>query len=198
MGGLGKIKQINSRANQLYDIIRSNTSIIDNEFSLVVDYGAGFGDVAFRLASNHKCRVLALEASEDVFGWLVSRAKAIEIMNKMHIHQVSIESEFTETFLGMLQSAIPNQKIGKVGICFSVLPYLSMPDKQLEKMSKLMDVSFIECQYSGDGPGFSFIEDDDQMKRWLSRYFNTVDRVGSTTVKQGAFDRTVWRCKNVR
>jgi len=80
-------------------------------------------------------------------------------------------------------------------ICFSVLPYLSNPDDTLRWIWDNSKVAFIECQYSGDGPGFDHIRDDHDMENWLKKTWERVEPIGKTLVVDREMYRTIWRCQ---
>lgn len=83
-----------------------------------------------------------------------------------------------------------------IAICTSVLPYLMNPHWLLKWMSSNVDISIIECQYEGDGPGM--ISGDKHMHAWLSRYWGSVKEIGYTVVGYRNAKRTIWLCKNER
>ena len=83
-----------------------------------------------------------------------------------------------------------------VTFCFSLLPYVDRPTDLLLNMRKFSEVSFIECQYSGDGPGFEWIKNDIDMLRWLERVgWKSVSKLGRTRVSYRNVDRTIWMCE---
>jgi hypothetical protein len=81
-------------------------------------------------------------------------------------------------------------------ICFSVLPYLSDPTATLHWIRNHSNQALIECQYSGDGPGFDWLKDDYDMQRWLEQAgFETIEPIGKTLVKDRDKYRTIWLCQ---
>lgn len=78
-----------------------------------------------------------------------------------------------------------------LGLCFSVLPYVDV-DRVLPLLSKTADVTFIECQYKGDGPGV--VDDAIEMAAMLSRFWRTFERIGSTKIKDRDKIRDIWKC----
>jgi len=82
-----------------------------------------------------------------------------------------------------------------VALCFSVLPYLNDPGGVLEWMEQHAQVSFIECQYKDDGPGFTYLKSDDDMRDWLELRWPSVKPIGHTIVKDRNKKRTIWMCE---
>lgn len=78
-------------------------------------------------------------------------------------------------------------------ICFSVLPYLPDPEEAMLHLAYVADVTFIECQYKGDGPGM--IADDAEMLALLQRFWLDVQKIGYTTVAIRNVQRSIWMCR---
>ncbi len=83
-----------------------------------------------------------------------------------------------------------------IGVCLSVLPYLEEPRNFTYWMAEQFGVSIIECQYKGDGPGFDFIKDSDDMKRWLLSAFGYATLIGKTYLPPRNLYRDIWMCEN--
>lgn len=84
-----------------------------------------------------------------------------------------------------------------IAICFSVLPYLHDPTELLIRIKKCADVSLIECQYDGDGPGFPWIHDDLDMRKWLDMIgWREITAIGKTHTRIRNAERTIWLCRN--
>ena len=83
-----------------------------------------------------------------------------------------------------------------IAFCFSVLPYLQNPVASLNWMHSRFNILLVECQYSGDGPGFKWIKDDDDMRTMLSMFsWKSIDSLGHTMVKENRYKRTIWKCE---
>lgn len=81
-------------------------------------------------------------------------------------------------------------------ICFSVLPYLAVPFDVLKDIWRNCKQALIECQYAGDGPGFAWLQNDDDMRRWLAEAgWQKIEAIGRTFVEGRDKFRTIWLCE---
>lgn len=78
--------------------------------------------------------------------------------------------------------------------CMSALPYILSSGHVLSAMSNNGKISIIECQYNGDGPGYSEIKNDEDMRTWLSNFWSSVIPIGKTFVEGRNKYRTIWVC----
>jgi predicted RNA methylase len=80
-------------------------------------------------------------------------------------------------------------------MCFSCLPYLMFPEYALQWMRRHSDITLIECQYADDGPGFSYIKNDDDMIMLLAESgWHRIARTGRTHARIRDSYRTIWAC----
>jgi hypothetical protein len=60
----------------------------------------------------------------------------------------------------------------------------------------MCEISLVECQYAGDGPGFEDIENDNDFQELLWKAgFAWAQPIGRTFVKGRDKYRTIWYCK---
>lgn len=151
---------------------------IDFQDKTVLDLGCGRGDIL----------AFAAEAGAHVTG-IDSDKTNIE-----YIHNTYPAIEAIEETVNFLEAAPKTDII----ICFSVLPYLVEPlFFVLQWINHHSEVAFIECQYSGDGPGFEFLTDNDVMEKWLlvAAEFKKVEAIGHTVVEGRNTKRVIWMCE---
>jgi SAM-dependent methyltransferase len=147
-------------------------------YQVTVDLGCGYGDLLFFAATAGAWHRLGIDKEKrDVF---------------THGGITVIEADLEEWISSDDQRAREKYDIA---LCFSVLLYLEKPGKILRWMSEHVKMSFIECQYLGDGPGVYWLENDDDMREWLSGYWLSVKPIGHTLVKDRNTKRTIWMCE---
>lgn len=179
------MQQINTRSNEMWRII---FSALDSTWGVrVIDLGAGYGDIALRFAKAG-ADVMAVERDPQVYEVLASRVAESAFDNIVAI-KANIEDDGFPVW---------GANGTDILVLTSVLPYITRPDDLLSKMSKSAKKSIIECQYAGDGPGFSHIEDDHDMQMWLVKYWPSVHKIGETKLDIRPASRTIWLCESAR
>jgi len=146
---------------------------------VVVDIGCGYGDLLLKSAEHGASKCIAIDKDTSVARSKLYGANVYEV--EMDIDRYPLTPFLNES---------------DIAFCTSVLPYLKNYDRILGEMAGSGVICFIECQYAGDGPGFDQIKDDADMKEFLLRYFKSADIIGRTEVKDGKYQRTIWRCKD--
>jgi hypothetical protein len=153
----------------------------------IVDFGSGYGDFM----------ELSLKAGAGLVHGIDNNVTNLEIVDtrlakagvfpyRYNLLNVDLNSKRELNLLF--------QRSWHAGFCFSVLPYLDSPELLLYRMSIGVGIAFIECQYDGDGPGFSHIRDDIDMEKWLGRYWQSVRIIGRTELDIRDASRTIWLC----
>lgn len=177
----------NTRADKIWEQI---DKIVDFTDKTVLDVGCGRGDLMMRAWQSGARAVYGIDNSK------------IEI-KEARLRSWNMVKEGAMLFFVEKNVESWNNKwpgFHDIVICTSVLPYLIDPDKLLENISRDSDIAIIECQYAGDGPGFEYIEHDDDMKNWLhaSGGWFSVLKIGSTDVEsRPGVSRSIWMCSNV-
>lgn len=164
----------NVRSPKQWSIISEQ---VDFKDKTVLDLGCGKGDILLQ----------ALDAGASAAG--VDSDKS----NLKYIWYIHPELAVIEDDIEILGIIPPTDII----ICFSVLPYLKNPEHMLEWINLHSVIAFIECQYAGDGPGFSFLTDNEAMKEWLlaAGQFEKVQPIGHTFVEGRNKNRFIWMCE---
>lgn len=132
------------------------------DIKTITDYGCGHGDMSLKAMS---------------MGYSV-----LPTDNEIHTDKIVIVKCDIEKVTSTTNCAF----------CFAVLPYLKDADKFLNNMSKNHQVSFIEWQYNGDGPG-TLTKDEVQKK--LNSIFKSTKIIGDTYVEGRNCYRDIWMCK---
>ena len=197
----------NSRAEQHWQIVSGR---VDFAGKTVADLGVGYGDLSMR-AIGAGAYVVGFD--KDISPFVNRTRKAgfqsakLNFDTNVHLSSVINVSKASgtyplvvcaETDLELLTH--DNKKKYDVAMCFSVLPYLSEPKSLLSWMQENAVISFIECQYFGDGPGLETIKNDYDMLEWLSSMrqpfgWEHIERIGKTHIVDRDMYRTVWMCK---
>lgn len=166
----------------------------------VLDLGCGKGDILIR-AFEAGARVIGIDKGKQNIEYIRSVQSEIKVkdgdldlLNMRDFDKAPVIGprysvpEFIN-FLDMLEPV-------DVIICFSVLPYLNNPEGFVEWIKQHSKISFIECQYSGDGPGFRFLNSNDDMSDWLMLWgkFQKVEPIGHTLVEDRNKNRFIWMC----
>lgn len=168
---------MNKRAPEMWDLVTDRVDFTDK---LVMDIGCGTGDFLWR----------AMEAgAEHVYGIEIDPDTAREARRncKKMGHEPTV---FIEDACDLEPADYD------VAICFSVIPYLGNPVKVMDWMSLYSDISLVECQYHGDGPGPSNLKNDEDMAQFLGVFWDHVEPIGSTDVVIRPAKRTIWLCTN--
>ena len=147
----------NIRADEMWDYISKSYDFRGKE---VVDFGCGYGDSCINALISGASNVIGIDNNPEMIaicGEKLSRTiKARE--GKVLFECLEIDN-IVDDYSGDQLPVVMD-----VALCFSVLPYLLFPSSLLEIMAKYFRVSFIECQYHGDGPGLLSIKNDDDMR----------------------------------
>jgi SAM-dependent methyltransferase len=149
-------------------------AVMDFKGKYVLDAGCGYGDL-ISFAQDAGATVLGVEHNKEIAS--VARESGVDVVCK----DINIFMESLRTHCD-------------IAFCFSVLPYVPVPST-LRNLSEIADVTFIEAQLYGDGPGNFGSEDD--LRETLLQYWNTVTRIGETEVKIRNTIRAIWMCEHV-
>lgn len=162
----------------------------------IVDLGSGYGDFVVRLLKEGAKKVIAVDNSMD--NLRIVREKVHELgydhESRLRLVYANLNSKVDQAGIFM-PPAFSGFRSPDIAICTSVLPYIEVPDDLLYLMASTCMLSIIECQYSGDGPGFSWIKDDHDMERWLLHYYSYVNIIGRTKLDIRNASRTIWACE---
>lgn len=150
---------------------------VDFQGKTVLDLGCGKGDILFR-ACDAGATTLGIDMDQN------NVKHILDIRPEINVGVGDIEFMPAWPWIDII-------------ICFSVLPYLKYPERLLEWINRKSKVAFIECQYSGDGPGFAFLTDNDAMREWLlaAGQFEKVQPIGHTFVEGRNKNRFIWMCE---
>ncbi len=156
----------------------------------VVDLGIGYGDFMLKALQSGADYVWGAEKDDLNIEHARNRLARAGYAGYFSVFEADLNKKSHQSMLF--------QRSFDVGICTSVLPYLDFPNDLLFMMSEYCTMSIIECQYFGDGPGSnvgtSHLKDDDDMERWLRRYWLTVSKIGETKLDIRPASRSVWAC----
>lgn len=177
-------KYTNIRAGDMWEQILDHVNF---DGKTVVDMGCGSGDFVFLANLSGATKSTGIDNND----FSIKKCRETLSENPLFLpHQDKIFFIYGD--IESKNDAYPHYDIG---ICFSVLPYLRDPGKLLSLMRARCATSLIECQYAGDGPGFSYIENDNDMERWLQGVgWKNVKKIGQTVVKEGRYKRSIWMC----
>lgn len=181
MNLLQRFETYNSRAAEMWNIISDS---VDFEGKSVLDLGCGGGDMLIYSYYAGAEKIKGIDEDDRI------------ISDTRH----RIDSTIPNSEIILSIDDIETMKIRDYDIilCFSVLPYLSKPEKMLEKIRNHSKVALIECQYAGDGFGFEEINNNRTMLSWLLQIgWNRVTNLGYTDVRIRNAKRTIWRCRDV-
>lgn len=192
------MKVHNVRSPEQREIISRH---VDFEDKTVIDLGCGKGDILFR-AFEAGAQVTGIDRDAENIRYIQEinpKIKAEEgdlnLLNMRDFDKVPVIAPRYNVpeFINFLDMSEPVDII----ICFSVFPYLDNPEGLLEWINRHSNIAFIECQYAGDGPGFSFLTSNDDMKYWLGLWgkFKKAEVVGHTIVEGRDKNRFIWMCE---
>lgn len=151
----------------------------------VLDAGCGHGDLVMYAWMSGAKAVVGVD--KDKIALTDARLRAGEMILS------GARITFVEKDIEQWDSKWP----GKYDIvfCTSVLPYLLDPDRLLANICNDSKIAIIECQYAGDGPGFTHIANDEQMLAWLQKFCWTgVARIGQSYLASRDLYRSIWMC----
>lgn len=172
---------INTRSPKMWQYISSHIDFTDKT---VIDLGCGYGDLALFASAAGAASVLAVDSDPVIAKKLERRVRAAGFRSTVTVIAADIE-EFLPVAL----------KRWDVAIMTSVLPYLKNMNKAMYHMSYIAEVSIIEAQYAGDGPGLEYIENDGDMKKYLEHFWDRVEKVGETKLDIRPATRSIWVCR---
>ena len=164
----------NTRSSEQWRII---SSLVGFQDKIILDLGCGKGDI------------LTFAAEAGAYSAGVDNDRSNIDYIKSTYPEIEAIYEDIDRLLAWPQSDIV--------ICFSVLPYLPRPEHTLQWINIHSEVSLIECQYAGDGPGFDFLKTNDDMEKWLlsAGQFSEVKAIGYTLVEGRDKRRYIWMCE---
>jgi len=170
---------INSRAPEMWDHIAEN---VDFKGASVLDVGCGYGDLLTYAAKAGASRVVGVDI--DKYSLNIAEDKLKETGVKYNLRHMDINDKWD--LFGF-----------DIVICTSVLPYVEDMDKIALRLVAAGRIAIIEMQYHGDGPGPMAISDDDDMEKWLRRYWSSVRAIGTSYTGRTPPARSLWLCTNM-
>lgn len=171
----------NERAKRQWKIINKYANFKDKS---VIDLGCGYADILMRCYKAGAQLCCGVEKDVTIATEASLRVDSLSKVIGQDIFIIQSNIEWAENW--------PMD----YAICFSVLPYLDNPILTLQWIRYHSKVVFIECQYKGDGPGFGWIEGDDDMESWLKLVgFRNVKAIGKTLIRHKKKYRTIWMAK---
>lgn len=146
----------------------------------VHDLGCGYGDMLWRCWRAGATSVVGYEWNRNVFE-----------ATKRRLDQHG----YTPVPVSVMMTDLNKLPIGSadIALCLSVLPYLDDKRAALAAMAQSYNISILECQYWGDGPGPSDLQNDDDMRELLRSYWKSVEWIGATRVQSRGVMRSIWR-----
>ena len=150
--------------------------------AVVWDLGCGYGDLGHYALENNAAVVYFCDKDWKLVQ--MAMQKSIDYQDQIFGYSFNINPDTVRWAASHAD----------VGIMTSVLPYLGEP-RGVMKAAADFPLLFIECQYSGDGPGLDWIEND-QMMGNLIEYAGFFEwaKIGSTTVQDRGAERSIWAC----
>jgi len=179
------MKTHNKRFPKIWKII---TEHVDFEGKRLLDIGCGYGDL-IKAAHDVGATVYGVDNNKDITRGLTVESPDRLKTGRFYVVYDDIE-DWTEDYLPFRRSK-GTEKIDIV-TCFSVLPYLEDPEYTLSLFPLIAPIAILEVQYFGDGPGV--VAGDGPMKTILEKYFNKVEKIGSTRVDFRNKERSIWLC----
>lgn len=171
----------NQRSEEQWQIISEHA---DFKNKSVIDLGCGYADILMKCYQAGAQLCCGVEKNSDI---ATEASLRVDNLPKAMGQDIFItQSDIERTGDWPMDYAI----------CFSVLPYLENPIATLRWIKYYSKVTFIECQYRGDGPGFDWLVSNDDMKDWLEQAgFKSARVIGKTLVKDRRKYRDIWMCK---
>ena len=179
---LGEMPLYNTRADEMWEFMVKNVDFVEKS---VLDAGCGYADLMWRAYKAGAKIVFGFDIDKHVVYWAGDRLDSYGFSNApIYVLRGDI-NRWSEKWPGKHD----------VVICTSVLPYLEEPAYIIECMLRDSETAIIECQYSGDGPGFERIKDDKDMAQWIMECgANNVEIIGKTQIRDRSAERTIWKC----
>ncbi len=169
--GLKEIRNYRSPAR--WEIVSRH---VDFKGKTVLDLGCGGGDMLYYAQAAGAAQVTGIDVDQRSVDYIGSNYSQIKIIRD------DIE---------LLKERSPVD----IAICFSVLPYLERPLEFLQWINSHSNLALIECQYAGDGAGFSFLKENADMEAWLLKVFKSAWTIGNTVVEGRNTQRFIWVCE---
>lgn len=176
--------KFNMRSATMFDHISRH---VDFWGKSVIDLGCGYGDILLYAAGEGATHITGVDVDSEMISMCVQKFAKQVIHNPQY--------SFVRANLNWIDEIYLNDYFD-VAICTSVIPYLDTDsiDRVINWMVDHSDVSIVEAQYVGDGPGI--FEDGARLKRFLEQYFSNVEHIGYTKVENRNAQRDIWLCKN--
>lgn len=194
----------NSRVPAQWEIISKH---VDFAGKTVLDLGCGYADILFRCkeAGAREC----IGVDSRVWNKALARAQSW-LFEDIGFADFDIDRDIDQIPQGPIKQA--DLRSWNVIICFSVLPYLDKAAAVLDWVKAHSEITLIECQYDGDGPGsvpwlsrrlgpdlYEYQKppkDDYRMRDILAGVgWQSVEPIGKTLVEGRNKWRTIWLCR---
>ena len=170
----------NTRAAEIWEILKPN---VDFSRKTVFDIGCGHGDLLWRYYNAGAKRVLGIDCNGKI---------AMEARERARDH--TPRGAAITVLIADIEDWL-NWDIYDIIVSLSVLPYIKDPISLLEKMyTHSRDATIIECQYTGDGPGYYGVHNDMDMQAVLESIWEEAVAIGKTKVEIRDKYRTIWKC----
>jgi SAM-dependent methyltransferase len=164
----GNFVPVNVRSPEQWAAIRR---VYDFDGKDVLDIGCGRGDLML-YAQNAGAYVIGVDNNRETVAKTIERGVSV-ILSDLELYLKSTVTYYDVAF------------------CFSVLPYVNM-DRTLFGLWNIADVTFIECQLEGDGPGKLT---EQALRNKLLVFWNKVTKIGFTVVEGRNTIRPIWMCE---
>lgn len=171
----------NVRMPQIWQILMDYG--IDFNGKSLLDLGAGYGDLCLLAYDSGAKSVTYIDNSSH---------NCSSMIDRIGDRKITVECADIEDYKWLTKW---NPEWDYIS-CLSVIPYLTNHNEFLGTVSGTKSTFLLECQYAGDGPGFKYVTSDRQMAFWLSNYWDSIESIGRTLVKDRQKYRTIWVCKN--
>lgn len=174
------MKDHNTRATEIWEILKSN---VDFSRKTVFDIGCGHGDLLWRYYDAGAKRVFGVDCNGK-----------IAVAARERVHQHCPRGAPINVLIADIEDWL-NWDVWDIVVCMSVLPYIKNPMALLEKMyTHSREATIIECQYTGDGPGYPGVHNDMDMQAILESVWEDAVAIGKTHVEIRDKYRTIWLC----
>jgi SAM-dependent methyltransferase len=177
----------NQRAPEIWEIIGNTNTLFRDK--TVLDLGCGYGDMVLYAANAGAAHVRGIDNDESIVQAASERAATLR-------DSVSINHADIDELMLQVGDKAPTFVFYDIAFCFSVLPYLKDAPAALAYLAKYAKVTFIEWQYTGDGPGN--VSGIKEMRQILSRHWNSIKNIGHTLAKEEQVRRDIWMCQEAK
>lgn len=180
----------NKRSREMWEQIIRHVDFKDKS---VIDVGCGYGDFCFYAWMEGAQVVVGTDEDSMTIRHCVNTYQGFDL-----IDQPLPTGELYFTLEDVEEWDVEWNDKWDVGMCFSVLPYIEDPYNLLYALYEHCTIILLEVQYYGDGPGKVGIKNDDDMSKILGIIgWDTIKKIGSTTVKGRNKKRTIWLCQKL-